>query len=315
MALRSRGLLALALALTATACKKEKVPDGKLTPEVSALLAHLPPDAGVVAGLNLERARQSALYQKVLPRLMAAAPASLATLKDVCKLDLVNDIHTVVASVGDDLEDRSQLHFVARGAFTKDKVAACVGEMSKGGSRIDTADEGKLTSYSDETGKAYVYWAAPDTVVVTGDRDSAKERLEQVIAGGGASGNAALMKLIAKADTSAAFWAAGPLPAEVRQRMGDVTVVGFFLSVVPKGDGVQVMLAVEAGSEDVASSTAKAIRDQKGGLKMVLPDPKLGEIVGRMEVLQEGVDVAVRVSLGPEEIDHLMGLTSMLPTR
>lgn len=311
MALRILGFVAAILLLPG--CKKESVPDGKLSAEVTALLAHLPADASLVAGLNLAGARDSAFYQKVLPRLMNAAPASLATLKEVCKLDLVNDIHTVVGSVGQDLDDRGQLHFVARGAFTKDKVAACVGEMSKGGSPISTADEGKLTSYSDETGKAFVYWAAPDTVVLTGERDGAAARLEQVIAAGGAPGNAALMKIVAKADTTALFWAAGPLPAEARQHMGDAPIVGFFMTVVPKGDGVQAMIAVEAGSEDVASSTAKTIRDQKGALKLMLPDPKLGEILGRMEVLQEGVDVAVRVSLSPEEIEHLMGLTSMLP--
>ncbi|HUS66540.1 MAG TPA: hypothetical protein VMZ28_18510 [Kofleriaceae bacterium] len=303
----------IALAATVAGCKKEKVPDGKLTPEVTALLAHLPADATVVVGMNLARARESALYQKLLPRLTAAAPGALATLKEVCKLDVINDLQTVVASVGDDLDDRGQLHFVAKGSFTKDKVAACVGEMSKGGSTIATGDEEELTWYSDETGKTYAYWPAPDTVAVTGQRDGAAERLAQVAASGGAVKNAGLMKLIAKADTTAAFWAAGPLPAEVRQQMGDATVVGFFLSVVPDDDRLKVLLAVEAGSEDVASSTAAAIREKKDGIKLLLPDPKLGAIVGRMEVLQDGVDVAVRVSLSAEEVDHLMGLTSMLP--
>jgi hypothetical protein len=303
----------IALAAALAGCKKEKVPEGKLTPEVSALLAHLPADATVVAGMNAARARESALYQKLLPRLTAAAPAALATLKEVCKLDLINDLETVVASVGDDLDDRGQLQFVVKGTFTKDKVAACVAEMSKGGSPIATGDEDELTWYSDETGKTYVHWPAPDTVVVTGQRDGAAARLAQVIASGGAVKNAALMKLIAKADTSAAFWAAGPLPAQVRQQMGDAPVVGFFLSVVPSGDGVKALLAVDAGDEDVASSTAAAIREKKDGIKLLLPDPKLSAIVGRMEVLQDGVDVAVRVSLSADEVEHLMGLTSMLP--
>jgi hypothetical protein len=303
----------IVLAVAVTGCKKEKVPDGVLTPETSALLAHLPADATVVVGMNLARARETALYKKVQPRLMAAAPGALAALKEACDLDVINDLHAVVASVGDDLADRGQLHFVAKGAFTKEKVAACVGEMSKGGSPISTGDEEELTWYSDETGKAYVHWAAPDTVVVPGERDGAAERLAKVIASGGAVKNAALMKLIGKADTSAAFWAAGPLPGEVRKRMGDAPVVGFFLSVVPDGDGVRALLAVDAGNEDTARSTATAIREQKDSLIAALADPKLGAVLKRMEVLQEGVDVAVRVSLAADEVEHLMGLTSMIP--
>ena len=90
-------------------------------------------------------------------------------------------------------------------------------------------------------------------------------------------------------------------------------MVGFFLSVVPSGDGLKAVLGVDAGSDDVASSTATAIRDQKDSIVAALADPKLGDVLKRLEVLQDGVDVAVRVSLSAEDVEHLMGLTSMIP--
>ena len=305
------GLLALvaaALAAPLGACKKEGVPGGQVTPEVATLLGHLPADAALAFGANLAVARTSPLYAGFKPEL----PPELAALAERCKLDPFAAIDQLVGTTGDDLDDRDSVFVAARGSFTKEAVASCVGRL---GETASISDEGGLTVYQLEGQKIHARWPAADTVIASVTGGTSPESMQKVSGGGpGAAGNQQLMAFVSKVDTSAAFWLAGPFPSSMRSQLVGVpgSPSGFWLSANPKGDGALVLLGLQLDSADVAEATAGQFRDQKKQLEGMMPDPKLAAIVGRVQVMQSGTDLAFKLELGKADIEHLTQMASGL---
>ena len=301
-------LLAAALAAPLGACKKEGVPGGQVTPEVATLLGHLPADAALAFGANLAVARTSPLYAGYRPQL----PPELGALAERCGLDPFAAIDQLVGTTGDDLDDRDSVFVAARGSFSKEKVAACVARL---GETASTRDEGALTVYQLDGHEVHARWPAPDTVIASITGGTSAESMTKVSGDGpGAAGNQQLMGFVSKVDTSAALWLAGPFPSSMRSQLVAVpgSPSGFWLSANPKGDGAIVLLGLQLDSADVAEATAGQFRDQKKQLEGMMPDPKLAEIVGRIQVMQSGTDLAFKLELARADIEHLTKMASGL---
>ncbi|HLU65002.1 MAG TPA: hypothetical protein VKZ63_01925 [Kofleriaceae bacterium] len=290
---------ALAAALSLAACKKDSLPAGKLTPEVSGLLAQLPADAALVLGINGPAARTSPLFGKVVELWMAAAP-ELAEAKKVCNLVPAEKIEQLVVTSGADL-GQGGLHAAMKGISRKE-VADCAAKI--GG--ITVTDDGPVTTYQSEVMTLSARWTAPDVVLVrTAGEDDAQA--PPVAASGGATSNQELMAYLKKVDTSAAVWLAGPVPAAMRSQLAGVSSAprGLFATVDPAGDGLAIFVGLALDSADLAEGTAEQFKDQKEQLAGMMPDPKLGEMLKRVEVLQSGADVAFKVTLSRADIEHL----------
>ncbi len=277
-------VLAAAVIIPAAAtggCKGEELPAGKLTPEVRALLAQVPGDSKVVAGVDLALARSSRLWDDAL----AEAVPKLIAAGHNCGTNLVKEIDRVVVSSPDSQPEIKRLHMVVAGRFTA-SGKSCLNEVA-------ALREANATW---KEGVAIVSPAAfaPAATAITA--------------------NAEMLARIEKTDTAGLVWLAAdtrgagsaarvPIPDELH---------GLALTVRPQGDGVAVVLRLEVDKEDRAKATADLFRDQKDAMKKALPDPKLGEILGRVAVSQVGPELAFSVAVNRAELDHLLGMKAIL---
>jgi hypothetical protein len=271
--------IVLAVTLVSGACKKDSVPAGVLTPEVEALLAHVPADSKTVAGMDVAAARKSAVWDKliapVLPGLFAGHH---------CVTSLVGEIDRLVIASPDQNPDIARTRLIAVGRFTA-SGKSCLTEIA-------SLREGKTT------------WLAADTAVIGPDAATAAP----------VTGSAEMMAVIRKANSSGLVWVAAdtrgaaasapfPMPAEVH---------GFTISILPSGDGVSAIANLQLDSEERAESTADMFRDQKATFEKGMPDPKLGKMIGRLSVSQAGKEVAFQVGLSAADIEHLVSMKAML---
>jgi hypothetical protein len=280
MAVR-RIALAAALVAAVAGCKDKELPAGKLTPEVRALLAEVPGDSKLVAGADLALARSSGLWDDAL----ADAVPKLIAVGHQCGTHLVTEIDRIVVSSPDPQPEIKRLHIVVQGRFSP-SGKSCLNEIAS-------------------LREATATWK--DTIAVVSPEGVAPAR-------GPVTANAEMLARIEKADTSGVLWLAAdtrgvagavrvPMPAELR---------GVAISIVPHGDGVAATARIEVDSEDRAKSTAAMLREQKDSAKKVLPDPKLSDILGRVEITQQGAELALEVSVNRAELDHLLGMRAML---
>jgi len=274
--------IALVAALLAVAgCKDKELPAGKLTPEVRALLAHVPGDSKLVAGADLALARSSGLWDDAL----ADAVPKLIAVGHQCGTHLVTEIDRVVVSAPDAQPEIKRLHIVVQGRFSP-SGKSCLNEIA-------SLREANAT-WKDDVAIVSPAAFAPAKSAVT---DSPE-----------------MLARIEKADTAGVLW----LAADTRGAAGAVRVPmpaelhGLVLSIRPQGDGVKAVARVEVDSEERAKSTAELFRDQKDSMKKALPDPKLADILGRIEVTQQGAELAFEVAVNRAELDHLLGMRAML---
>ena len=280
----ARRIAIAAALLSAVGCKGDELPAGNLTPEVRALLAQVPGDSKVVAGMDLALARSSGLWDAaladVVPKLIAAGHQ--------CGINLVTEIDRVVVSSPNLQPEVKRLHFVVAGRFTP-SGKSCLNEIA-------TLREASATW---KDGVAIVAPASlvPAKTVVTASPE--------------------MMARIEKADTAGVVWIAAdtrgavsgarlPIPVELH---------GLALSVRPQGDGIAAVARLEVDSEDRAKATADVFREQRDNFKKALPDPKLGEILARIGVDQVGRELAFKVAVDRAELQHLLGLRAMLGGR
>ncbi len=273
--------LAAALVAAASGCKDKELPAGRLTPEVRALLADVPGDSKLVAGADLALARSSGLWDGAL----ADAVPKLIAVGHQCGTHLVTEIDRIVVSSPDPQPEIKRLHIVVQGRFSP-SGKSCLNEIAS--LREATA------TWKDTVAIVSPSVLAPAKSAVTGSPE--------------------MLARIEKTDTSGVLWlaadtrgAAGamrvPMPAELR---------GVAISIRPRGDGIAAVARIEVDSEERAKSTAELVAQQKDSARKAIPDPKLGAILGRVEVTQQGAELALEVAVDRAELDHLLGMRAML---
>lgn len=303
----------IAALAASSACGKKKVPKGKVTAEAAALIAHLPADARMLMGANLAAARETDIYKSVIAKLVPELPPELQMFKEACNIDVLNDIDQVVVSAGEDFEDEKQMYFAVKGKVTKSALSECISKIStERQTGVTVAEEGKLTVYSAPAGKAYVYWPTDDTVVASWAGVDNAEAMQKAVAGG-AQNNETLMSFAGKVNTGALVWMAGETPASLRAQTaampGELEGL-FFQAEAPSSDTLKVLFGMRLTKD--ADKAADQIEDQIDSFKSAIPDKKLGSLLGRVEVMQSGSDVALGLKLSKEDITHLMGMGALM---
>lgn len=276
----------IALALLALAagsgCKDKELPAGKLTPEVRALLAHVPGDARLVAGVDLALARSSGLWNQAL----ADAIPKLVAVGHQCGTHLITEIDRLIVSSPEQQPDPRRLFIVVTGRFSA-SGKSCLDEIAMLREATTTWKDG--------------------IAILTPTALAASSR-------GAVTASPEMLARIEKADTGGVLW----LAADTRggARAGGISMPaelhGVALSIRPQGDGVAAAARLEVDSEDRAKATADMFRDQKDRFSKGLPDPKLGDVLRHIEVTQKGPEVAFEVAVNRSELEHLLDLRAML---
>ncbi len=279
---RTIAALVLAAAFIAAGCKSKELPAGKMTPEVRALLAQVPGDSKLVAGIDLALARSSGLWDQAL----ADVVPTLIAVGHQCGTHLITEIDRVVVSSPDNQPAVKRLHFVVAGRFSA-SGKSCLNEIAA-------------------LREANASWVGGVAVVSPGSLVPAAAKV---------TANPEMMARIEKTDTGGVVWLAAdtrgaasptarvPIPAELH---------AVAVSLRPQGDGVAAVARLEVDTEERAKATADLFREQKESFKKALPDPKLGDIIGRIEVTQQGAELGFEVAVNKAELDHLLGMKAML---
>jgi hypothetical protein len=280
---RRIALAAALLALAATSgCEEKDLPAGKLTPEVRALLAHVPGDARLVAGVDLALARSSGLWDQAL----ADAIPKLVAVGHQCGAHLITEIDRLIVSSPEQQPDARRLFIVVAGRFSA-SGKSCLDEIA-------TLREASAT------------WK-DGVAIVTPTALAASAR-------GAVTSSPEMLARIEKADTGGVLW----LAADTRggSRAGGMSMPpelhGLAISIRPQGDGVAGAARLEVDSEDRARATADLFRDQKDRFSKGLLDPRLGDIVRHIAVTQKGSEVAFELAVNRAELEHLLDLRAML---
>jgi len=306
----------VAAAFAAAGCRDAPVPPGEVTPEVSAILSHLPGDAWAVIGINAARARAVPALSRLLEWL---PPAPLAAeIVDGCGLDARRRIDLAVATLGRAASPEA-VFVGATGTFSRDSVATCLADLARTGQPIATAQEGAVTAYGARGDKGHIYWPTAEVAVMSPRAQGAAAALGEIANQGGVMRNEALMSYVSRARTNSALWMAGPLPPAMQERLagfgpGVPALRGFFMSADGDESGaVRVLLGLRVAGEKQAKAAAEAFRSQRAALAAQLPgDARAAAIAKRIEVARSGSDVVLQVTLTAPEVDMLVQLIAGL---
>ncbi len=277
----------LALTLAATAgvgCKRSGGGSGA----ASDLLAELPPNAALAAGISPSELEKLPLLKSQLDEL------DFDGLADDCGIDPTSDIDQLVFAA----TDPDSFVAAAKVSFDADKLTGCIEELD-----VEMSEEGDVTKVTDEFGDDTFFAWSGDVLLVS----SSAELLATAGDDGGLAGNEEIMEYVGKADTSAAIWAAGNIPDEMAAglgQMGGPPPEAFYLSVAISG-GVKV----EAGGFFADEEGAENLENMMGMVTMMgAGDEQLGSIVDKLEVDRSGNVVTVSIQLSEDDVETLSAM-------
>ena len=283
------------------------------SPAMRSLLAEMPASSPIVGGVAVGKIRQSALFKKYQDQLLSRLPRQLVEIKETCGIDVINDIETVVVSVGEDPNDRSQQLYAVQGNFDEEKIASCLRTMVKkldpGAPEVVIEKKGKITAYSDGKGRAlHVYWPDSKTAVIAPEVIADLDALGRLIEGPRLSDNKEVMEMVGKVDMGAALWTAGRIPP------GAVGNLGMMASMAPR----QLHVAIDVGSEvtariglrfekdDQASGLAGLAKLGIGQLKAKPEAKEFADVLDAITFEPSGKDLIVKAKVTMEQVDRMV---------
>jgi DNA-binding protein len=222
--------------------------------------------------------------------------------KDKCGIDPITDLEQIVLSY----KDMTNFVVALKVKFDQAKAESCIkemgGELSKAGDLLQAVIDGDTK---------YIKWSKGVALVGT-----SPESLAKAGEGGGLAGNKEIMAFISKADTKAAIWGAGRLPAEITRSMdfgqlgGGAPPEGFYFSVDTGKELTFTAAAIFPDAEDVKK--IKALLDL--GLMMAGSDEQIGPVLKKLKIDTSGKELKISLSLTEDEIKKLGAMApGMLP--
>jgi hypothetical protein len=300
-----RGLGVVAVVLVA-ACGREapKPAPSRHGAAVRAALALLPKDAGAVFGVDLARARRSAIWKRYGDAIDALERGPAAALVE-CGLDPLR--HVTRATVAIDLDapqpGRGALAVVS--GVARAKLDACM-EVRK----LAIAEQAGLTVYGagDEVGR--VRWVAPDTALL---HPGALELASGLTAPGGAEASPRLAGLFELVDSDATLWGVGALPEETREELRTMGHVpdGFVLDV-DLADAVRLGLGLRYETVEAATSSLKLFEVLLEELRAKPPMALVGEIAPGVRLTRSGAVVQASATITADQLDRLVAMASSM---
>jgi hypothetical protein len=280
------------------------------TPE----LAYIPPDAKLLAFVDVRHVMDSELRHKLQPNLSTSPQSS--KLVEEFGINLETDIDTVVAAVFDtnaDAKGEAPL-VIARGRFNASQIEAAV--RSRGGSAQDYRGSRLVTASGDQMAVALV----SSGLVALGAPAAVRFALDTQAAGGSnITDNDQVMRLVHKVDNAPTWTVAqfdvlqdhANLPANVASQLPSIT---WFAAGGQIDAGVKATIHAEARDEKAAQHLREVIKGFVALVRMqVGQQPEFADLVNSVELSGEGTTVSLGFSVPAEMIDRLGASTPRLP--
>ena len=282
----------------------------------AGMIESMPAGTTAVFGMSFDKLRATKQFKESMDKAMADAPPEYAKAKEICGMDPIESISSVVVAIPTDPDrEKDQIIVAVSGKFEKSKVNEClpklVKEFGKEGESINIEEEGKLTKYSSGKGdKAYLYWPNANTVVLSigGMESESPEPLAAMIAGEKLKGKAAVMDMVGKADKGAAMWFAGAVPAQLAEGAGPMAAMvpkqGYGTLELSKGMSLKVSLIME--NADSATGLVGLINSM--GLPQLKQLPQAAQFMDVIDAIKfEAKDGMVNITLDltQEQLDKI----------
>jgi hypothetical protein len=266
----------------------------------------LPGDVQALAGANVASIQKTALYQQLLPLVLARnaeMKQHLDTARSACGMDLTSAVVDVTAALR---ADEKGLIVLALHGVDQAKVLSCfqaVAARDKSG-KVTAKTNGAITTYTHAGGTdaLYLAWLAKDVVAFASDPHD-QALLRALIGGKGASGDAAAGA--GRINTSSAGWA---VVAKSSQPEPGITIKGGYGTLDDAGGAVTVDVHVTAGSAAEAKSLAEKANQQVDQVKKTSQaPPELAGIFKGLKIANTGSDVRIQLSLPEKQVLALIG--------
>ncbi|HEU0034699.1 MAG TPA: hypothetical protein VFQ53_28940 [Kofleriaceae bacterium] len=306
----SAAALALVAAASSSSCYRAPVPESPAANHAPAAaaaladpLAFLPVDSELVGVVEVRQIRSSPLWQRVEPKLLAGAQATLDDVRRTCGIDPLASVRRV--SFGIRLLDSTtpSAVLVVKGP-NRDQVMACAARQAAARPAQLRVDRGYLVA-SDTTGRSHMVatFADATTFVMLFSPTPTPAALDAAMrAGVPLRESATFQGLLASVQISDPLWFVvngnskflerGLLGIQPRAMMGSINV----------SSGLVVAGRARLDNPDHATQLANMLQ------------PQLGAISGFVEeiaITADQADLVLRLRMTPEQVDTLVGMAGL----
>jgi hypothetical protein len=317
---RNRLVVVVAACLAATGCSKKSTDTGISAVELAGLAA-APANAEVVIGVDVPRVATSPMVQHAVDELLQRDPDladKWARLRDNCKLALSQQIRHVWFVLGPHVGDKvgtGPTVMIANGQIGETDFSGCVRAMvGQGGGALTAHDSAGRTLYQAKDGSRTMYFAfgKPDTVVLGANEGYVNEALGS---GSKVLDDPDMKRYLGYALQTSAIWAAGRVPAPVRQQLiglmqGKLTAgPSAFVAAVDLSDGLKVELGAVMASVADAKALETYARAELGVIGMAAQfRGGLQRIVDKVAVRADDVVVRFTAQLTTDDINQVLSV-------
>jgi hypothetical protein len=324
-------LASLALALGASACKKEEKKEGgeaaeKKTGEEgaagaarpaegqaatpagssSAMMKHFPKDTEGVLTFSVANLRGTDMWAKYSAQIIASMAEKMAEFKESCGVDPITTIESV--NVGFNSSRGEEPVVIVKG-FSRDQVKGCMeGVAKKEGKEIKIEDDGKFTKMTREGKEIMMGWVDDKTLIMVPEK-SDKEFLQARIDGkDGLDSNASFGEVASAANQGAPIWFAA-MPAEGTEMAKGIASNP--LGIAPKGlygsldfkSGLGLAFGARFASAEEATGAKDKVTPMLQQFKPMFGPA--GAIIDKVKLGATGNDMTINLNLSDQDIQQL----------
>lgn len=270
----------------------------------------IPKDATLVFGMNWSKFKGTKFFNMLTSNLPPDAKTKLDEVKQVCSLDPLNDLDSILVGVVGNLDKSSKAVIVIKGNWNEDKISKCATAMSeKEGKKITIAKDGNLTTITPPNDKAMTMGWAGDLMVFTstsGDAD--KTYITEVMKhAASVKDNKPVMDLLGKTDQGATIYGAFVTPpgSEIAGATNKVTggtekLAGAYGTIKLASD-LDTNLGLRFGTDTDAKAVADKMNKELEGAKA---SPQ-GQYLSNTTISASGTDAVVALKLDEKQLDQI----------
>lgn len=242
-------------------------------------LALVPREADIAFMVNLNRARSSPLWKKLMEAREGSADAKREYEDFVkkCALDPLNQFDSLFVALPGDADRSHEYAMILRGSFASDAVLGCarrvardnakqeLTEINYNGHKLYTTNDNDLITVLD---KGLVAIGGKGWLRKVVDLHDGRAPSEQ-----GAKDHKELVELLKRTRTDQAFWGAGLIPQKARESLlrnkdlGAAATMKSLFGSLDAQKGAELHLAVDLDSDAAANDMAGRIKEQLVGAR------------------------------------------------
>jgi len=277
----------------------------------------IPKDAAVVFGVNWSKFKGTKFFNMLVTSLPPDSKTKLDEMKQLCSIDPLNDLDSIVVGVVGNLDKSSKAVIVVKGNWDEDKVAKCTTAMGdKEGKKVTVTKDGNITSYAGANDKTVsVGWAGNLMVFTSTSMDGDKTLLTEIMKkASSVKDNKPVMDLLGKTDQGATIYGAFVAPpgsdvgGALNKMTGGTEKLAGAYGTIKLASDLDMNIGLRFGSDADAKTVADKMGKELEGAKQ---SPQ-GAFLSKASVAASGSDAIIKVALDEKQLDQLTEMAKQM---